>query len=216
MTLRYRIVAMLAGLTLALTACGGGDDDAADTGTVDDTANADDTATDGGDNVSDDAGDETSDDASDDGADDDGDMAEQPDYTAFNGEFDGHWSNETFGSTGSANVMIDVSADGMATVTVDLDGNVLGGSDPDPETFSFNVADADLEAGMTIESATFGTTVVTLDGGTITVTADAVPANGIAAFEAEGDLSSSALVGTYTVTFDDGSTADGTFQLASV
>lgn len=47
----------------------------------------------------------------------------------------GGWMNTTFGSSGAATIVIDISGTSL-TVTVDLDGPVFGGTDPTPLVLS--------------------------------------------------------------------------------
>jgi len=53
------------------------------------------------------------------------------------GTYDGSWNNFTFGSTGESTATITINQ-GAKTVsmTIDLDGNVFGGTNPPPETIS--------------------------------------------------------------------------------
>jgi len=48
------------------------------------------------------------------------------------GTFEGQWDNHTFGSFGAASMIIESLGGADIMITVDLDGNVFGGSDPDP------------------------------------------------------------------------------------
>jgi len=48
------------------------------------------------------------------------------------GNFEGQWDNWTFGSSGAASMMVESLGGADLMITVDLDGNVFGGSDPDP------------------------------------------------------------------------------------
>lgn len=125
------------------------------------------------------------------------------------GTYSGTWTNTTFGSSGPMEMVIAV--DGEEVVfDVDLGGSVFGQGDPDAESARISIDE--LLGGETIESAVFGPLSMTIDPatGTMTMTADAVPAGGIAAFESTvtpGGTESGA--GTYLVTFDDGTTAEG-------
>lgn len=134
------------------------------------------------------------------------------DASAAAGSYSGTWNNTTFGSSGAAR--IDIQIDGStATFTTDLDGNVFGQSDPDAVIYTGTVT-ADGMTFTTPSSPLFGnmTLVVNADG-SFTLTGDDPPADGIAKIEAQGSISESGIGGTYTVTFDDGTTAEGTFSL---
>jgi len=55
------------------------------------------------------------------------------------------------------------AAAGTFSITLDLGGNVFGGPDPDPETLSGSFTPGE-DASFEVESETFGTTTVTIDG----------------------------------------------------
>lgn len=125
------------------------------------------------------------------------------------GTYSGTWTNTTFGSSGPMEMVIGVEGEEVV-FDVDLGGSVFGQGDPDAESARISIDE--LLAGGTVESAVFGPLSMTIDAatGTITMTADAVPAGGIAAFESTvtpGGTDSGS--GTYLVTFDDGATAEG-------
>jgi hypothetical protein len=71
----------------------------------------------------------------------------------------GTWTNTTYGSTGdvTANVVFDTTTN-VVTVIFDIDGNVYGGTDPAPETFTLNMTDfiRDGTATLTFTSAVYG------------------------------------------------------------
>tara|TARA_R110000765_G_scaffold83815_7_gene162592 strand:- start:7817 stop:8416 length:600 start_codon:yes stop_codon:yes gene_type:complete len=48
------------------------------------------------------------------------------------GLFEGGWENTTFGSSGGASMLIESLGGADVQITVDLDGFVFGGADPDP------------------------------------------------------------------------------------
>jgi len=47
----------------------------------------------------------------------------------------GSWNNITFNSTGAATIILDIKGDDWSA-SIDLDGNVFGGTDPEPVTLS--------------------------------------------------------------------------------
>ncbi len=96
----------------------------------------------------------------------------------------GTWRNNNFGSSGAITITpsFDTATNKM-TVIVDIDGNVFGGADPDPETFTVDMTDfiKNGTATVTLHSDTYGdiTGTVTFlsDGtGTFTATATNIPA----------------------------------------
>ena len=134
-------------------------------------------------------------------------------YTAFSGQWSGDWSNTTFGSTGTVTLTITVNDDGTADFSLDVDGNVFGGVDPPALTFS-GTYDADGAHIAVTGDALFGD--VTIDAtadGAFTLEATNIPAPGIAGFSSEGTATPDGVDMTYTVTFDDGTTAEGTGTL---
>ncbi len=99
----------------------------------------------------------------------------------------GTWTNETFASTGdvSVNISFDTSTN-VVTIIWDIDGNVYGGSDPDPETFTIEMTDliSNGTATLTATSITYGDISVTLtyntDGtGSFTGTAENEPTGAV-------------------------------------
>ncbi len=77
----------------------------------------------------------------------------------------GTWTNTTYGSTGdvTVNVVFDATTN-VATVVFDIDGNVYGGTDPAPETFTLNMTDFinNGTATLTFTSAVYGDVSATL------------------------------------------------------
>lgn len=134
-------------------------------------------------------------------------------FSAFSGDWSGGWNNDTFGSTGPITLTIAVNDDGTIDVTIDIDGSVFGVTDPPAKTFSGTYD----ENGASIEVVgddLFGDVTVSAGpDGTISVTATAIPVPGIAGFSAEGTATPDGIDVTYTVTFDDGTTAEGTGTL---
>jgi hypothetical protein len=83
----------------------------------------------------------------------------------------GTWINETFGSTGQVTVNIAFDSNtNAATVLWNIDGNVYGGGDPDPETFVLDMTDfinngtATLSATSTTYGDVTGTMTFYSDG----------------------------------------------------
>lgn len=125
---------------------------------------------------------------------------------ALEGSYEGEWNNTTFGSTGPVELVISVDeAGGFAIVTLDLGGNVFGGSDPDPVLWEVDLLTGELFSGDDL----FGqTTAEFAEDGSFTLTAPEVPGLGLEMI-VEGTASGDAgFSGTYTIT----GLAEGTFE----
>ncbi len=129
------------------------------------------------------------------------------------GTYLGSWFNQTFFSSGPATGTVTVdTATGATSVTVDLGGNVLGGSDPPAEVYSFTVG----PGGGSFEttSPVFGTTTTTIDArGRFSSDAPNVPAAGIDRFTSSGVFAADQILAGYTVFFTGGGTAEGMIRL---
>ena len=71
----------------------------------------------------------------------------------------GTWTNEYYGSTGDVSVNISFNpSTNVVTIIWDIDGNVYGGADPDPETFTIDMTDLinNGTATLTATSTTYG------------------------------------------------------------
>jgi hypothetical protein len=125
------------------------------------------------------------------------------------GTWSGSWTNQTFGSTGSANFEIVDSSPGVVTITVDLGGNVFGGVDPPAFTVT---ATLDSEGNITItgESPVLGTlNIIFNTDGTFTGTVESIPAAGIDSTNFSGTVSNGVLTLNYTVNFSNNTQAVG-------
>lgn len=121
----------------------------------------------------------------------------------FAGEYTGTWENTTFGSTGPADVtvVVDEAAQFML-VTIDLGGNVFGGTDPDPVLFELDLIQ---EPPYEFSSDLFGEATIDLsEDGTVTIDAPAIPDLGGLPMTVEGSFG-----GEMTYTIGDG--AGGVF-----
>lgn len=87
------------------------------------------------------------------------------DPAAMDGAWSGDWENTTFSSTGAASLTLDVDTE-AATVdaSLDLDGNVFGGLDPDPLEFDGTYDEGGME--ITATTVLFGdfTLTISADG----------------------------------------------------
>jgi hypothetical protein len=135
------------------------------------------------------------------------------DFSAAAGSYAGTWTNTTFGSNGAAT--FDIALEGETfTATIDLAGGVFGEGDPDPFTIEGGVtADGGSATGTSdlLGAYTFSATA----DGSFTLEASDVPSARIATFSASGTIEGGAISGTYSVTFEDGGGAEGTFELTS-
>lgn len=128
------------------------------------------------------------------------------------GNYTGSWLNQTFGSTGAASlvVSVDESAKTMS-FTLDLDGNVLGGTDPPAETFTGSYTATTVT--VTGTSAVFGdvTLTGTVDG--FTGSGQNVPSAGIDSVDFTGTATDTQIILNYTVNFVGGGSAVGVITL---
>ena len=136
---------------------------------------------------------------------------------ALVGTWSGSWNNTTFGSTGPFDLTI--TPDGTnIDITSDLGGFVFGQGDPDPESYSFDLATLAGSVGqaVSVDSETFGPLSITLvSAATIEIEALSVPAPGIATLRASATVQPGLISGTYDIEFDGGDTAAGTFEIST-
>lgn len=137
----------------------------------------------------------------------------------FVGVWEGQWVNTTFGSQGAAS--LEVTADTTnktVQLVMDLDGNVLGGSDPDPITL--NGTYTDTEFNITTTTNTFGDLTLDIDEqGNITGSAVNVPNVNIEKVDFAGVATPETITLNYTVTFAasiGGGTAEGILTLNNI
>ncbi|MEA3403279.1 MAG: hypothetical protein U9R79_18700 [Armatimonadota bacterium] len=145
---------------------------------------------------------------------DGGDGAADFDAASYDGTWAGNWENQTFSSTGSASAEIDVDeAGGTVDITLDLGGNVLGGSDPAPINLSGTFDDTGFSLDQNV--AVLGDLSITIDAdGNIAGSATNLPSAGIERVDFTGTRSGDTMTVSYTVTFaGDSATATGTLTL---
>lgn len=83
------------------------------------------------------------------------------DVAAYAGSWTGTWNNTTFSSTGAASMTIAVDESAKTiSVTIDLDGNVFGGSDPAAFLISGGYTNTAISFGG--DSALFGSYTVSI------------------------------------------------------
>jgi hypothetical protein len=137
----------------------------------------------------------------------------------FVGAWEGQWVNTTFGSQGAAHMKItaDITQKTFQIVS-DLDGNVLGGSDPDPITLEGTYTDT--EFNITTTTTTFGDLTVTIDGqGNFSGSTVNLPNQNIERVDFNGGVTPETITINYTVTFSasiGGGTAVGVLTLNAV
>jgi len=149
---------------------------------------------------------------------DDGPAAVVPSFlgSKYAGNYTGTWSNTTFASTGASKLTVTAN-DGTktGTATCDLDGLVLGVSNPPAETFNGTFNDNGFTFSGT--SAVFGTFMVTLaKDGTASGSATNLPNTNISRVDFNGTATPTAIHLNYTVKFSaagGGGTAIGTVDM---
>jgi hypothetical protein len=131
----------------------------------------------------------------------------------FEGFWRGTWFNNTFGSTDSSflSATFDRGA-GTLEAILDLEGNVFGGSDPDPVTLTGTYSSNGFSA--TGNSPTYGDMILSGDGsGNMMGRMPNVPNPGIDSTTLSGTFNSTNIDLTYIVYFTGGGTADGVINM---
>ncbi|MEX2029990.1 MAG: hypothetical protein WD906_03350 [Anaerolineales bacterium] len=132
---------------------------------------------------------------------------------AYAGNWSGSWTNQTFGSTGDVRMTIDVSPDGTATLTVDLDGLVFGLLDPEAATYDGSYTEEGAEFSIA-DDPVFGELSMVVDPeGNVVVSAPNVPSSNILSFSATGSLTTEALHLDYFVLFIEATPAQGVLDM---
>ncbi len=137
----------------------------------------------------------------------------------FVGVWEGQWVNTTFQSQGAAQMKITADAtQNTFQIVSDLDGNVLGGTDPDPITL--NGTYTDTEFNITTTTTTFGDLTVTIGNqGNFNGSTVNLPNPNIERVDYNGVASPETITINYTVTFSaniGGGTAEGVMTLNAV
>jgi hypothetical protein len=137
----------------------------------------------------------------------------QFDPADFEGTWRGTWFNNTFGSTDSAFLSVTIHQ-GTSTLeaVLDLDGNVFGGTDPDPVTLTGGYDNNGFSATGT--SPTYGDMFLSGDAnGNMSGRMPNVPNPGIDSTTLSGTYTETNIDLTYIVYFSAGGTADGVINL---
>jgi len=136
------------------------------------------------------------------------------DFTTLPGLWTGQWSNLTFGTTGG--VQLDASSNGTAAQAVlTLSGNVFGSPTPPPPI----ILGAPLTPGAT--SLSFAATGTSIGDVHATISADGhlqgavtnLPSSSLSGVAIIGTVTSTLISADYTITFTNGSSAQGTLTL---
>lgn len=132
----------------------------------------------------------------------------------YAGSWSGTWVNSTFGSTGTASVVIAAGASpNQVTLSHSGTGTVLGGSGAPLETRS-NQPYTPAAFTLTTTSGTFGDIVLNVDGaGNITGSGTNVPNPAIQRWDCTGTITPAQIRLSFTVSFKAGTVASGTISV---
>jgi hypothetical protein len=136
----------------------------------------------------------------------------------YDGRYVGTFTNTTFNTTGAVSLELRVDpATGDLSTNADFDGDLFGGGAKEVRRISGMVKIGDPNAAITTETDAFGPVTGRIDEMLrLVLTADDVPGPKVKSFTLVGGLRAD-LTGfdaTYTVTFADGATAEGTLGLS--
>jgi hypothetical protein len=133
----------------------------------------------------------------------------------YDGRYVGTFTNTTFDTTGPATLELRIDpTTGAIAVDADFDGDLFGGEAREIRSISSTVTlGADANATITTPTKAFGPVSGRIDETlALVLTADDVPGDAVKSFSLTGRLRED-LTGfdsTYVVTFEDGTTAEGT------
>jgi adhesin/invasin len=133
---------------------------------------------------------------------------------AFVGNWNGNWTNTTFGSSGTTTLVIaQGSQPGQVTITHSGTGTVLGGSGAPAETRS-NIPYAPAAFTLQTVSNTFGNVTLNVDAtGAVVGSGTQVPNAAISRWDCTGTISPTQIRLNFTVTFTAGGTAVGSITI---
>jgi hypothetical protein len=136
----------------------------------------------------------------------------------YDGRYVGTFTNTTFDTTGAATLELRIDpASGDLSTHADFDGDLFGGGAREVRRISGTVRLGDPNAAITTDTESFGPVTGRIDPNLqLVLTADDVPGPKVESFTLTGGLRAD-LTGfdaTYTVTFADGSTAEGTIGVS--
>lgn len=131
------------------------------------------------------------------------------DWTAYDGNWVGSWTNTTFGSTGAITATLTIDeASLQATLLLDVDGPVFGTQDPMPFTVVAPLGPTSIHVDY--NAPQHGPIQFDLEPGDFHVVSVDVPAGGIDAWEYDGTDTETSHTATFTVHFTGGGSATGT------
>ncbi|MBM3672374.1 MAG: hypothetical protein FJW86_09395 [Actinobacteria bacterium] len=135
----------------------------------------------------------------------------------YDGYYEGTFTNTSFDTTGTATLLlrIDPVANTM-TITSDFDGDMFGGGAKEIRKIESTIQLGDPNATVATRTTAFGAVTGRIDPSlALILTAPDVPGAQVASFELTGTLKAdrTGFDATYSVIFEDGSTADGTVTL---
>lgn len=137
----------------------------------------------------------------------------------YDGRYVGTFTNTTFDTTGPATLELRIDpASGEIAVDADFDGDLFGGGAKEVRSISGKVAlGSDANATITTPTKAFGPVAGHVDETlALVLTADDVPGDEVKSFTLTGRLraDNTGFDSTYQVTFEDGTTADGTVTVS--
>lgn len=135
----------------------------------------------------------------------------------YDGRYVGTFTNTTFNTTGRATLELRIDpATGALSTDAEFDGDLFGGDAKKVRRISGTVTLGDPNAPVTTQTDAFGAVTGHLDDAlALVLTADEVPGAKVKGFALTGHLRDD-LTGfdaTYAVTFEDGTTAEGTITV---
>ncbi len=132
----------------------------------------------------------------------------------YDGRYVGTFTNTTYDTTGPASLELRIDPTGSMAVDADFDGDLFGDQAKEVRRISSDVSlGSDANATITTQTRAFGPVSGRIDESlALVLTADDVPGAKVKAFVLTGRLrpDNTGFDATYTVTFEDGKTADGT------
>lgn len=135
----------------------------------------------------------------------------------YDGRYVGTFTNTTFGTTGPASLEVRVDpGTGAMAIDADFDGDLFGGGAQESRRISGTISIGDPDAAVKTRTEAFGPVTGQLDPSlALVLSAPDVPDPKVRGFQLTGRLraDNSGFDATYTVTFEDGATAQGTITL---
>jgi len=135
----------------------------------------------------------------------------------YDGYYEGTWTNQTSGATGPAilEIRIDPTANTL-TSTASFDGDLFGGGAKTPRDIESTIKIGDPNAPVAVQTEAFGPVTARIDASlALILDAPDVPDAKVRAFSLTGRLNESrnGFAATYTVTYENGTTAQGVMNV---